>query len=646
MAKEYLYRALAFATPLVLYLFTAAPKLYWEDSAAFQLAVSELGIPHNPSFPLYLLLAKLISLAPLGGTALMVTATSALFGAASALLVYLLAQEVGELVAPGNYWTSTLALLAALLFATVEAVWLQAVRAEVYTLNAFMTLLFFWVVLRYVQAKLSTYRFAALAGLLLGLGLANHPLLMGVVALPLLGVAFWQRRATMFALRPILLAAAFLALGLSVYFYLPIRAAQMPALNWGDFSSIGGTIKSLLRLDETLPVATAAVSTPFAARLWSNLNHVIHSVGGFVLLLGAVGSGCLWQRSRLTAILCIIPGVMSILTTAYAAEFSVYNLDLGGYLIPAFAALMIMIPIAPLELGQRLNNFMKERTWLRLTWIAPVCVLLSVGLLTQTSASLRHADKHELSAASDYAGELLRTLPPDALILAGEDNTFLPLLAAQQMEQLRQDVTVLSGGALLRSDYRHKTKLRFPELWYPADWNDRSFANAFPLRLQQWLEANAARRPVYLTISEWTAPLMAHLRPHLLAYSLEPGEGYTSQAEALTQRYWFSHLPEWQACHDLTTREHFARLLYNHGVYLFTQGQGRYAGEYASGAARLDKDNVTLLINCIKLLAATDRWSEGLELTRVLNRLEPGNEFVLTWLPRFEETVAMGGAGG
>lgn len=646
VVKEYLYRALAFATPLVLYLFTAAPRLYWEDSAAFQLAVTEMGIPHNPSFPLYLLLAKVVSLLPFGGAAFMVTTASALFGAVSALLVYLLARELSEYMAPGSYWSSTLAILAALLFATVAAVWLQAVRAEVYTLNTMMTLLFSWVVLRYLLGRSSSYRFAALGGLLLGLGLANHPLLMGVVALPLVALVLWEKRAELLAAKPLLLGFALVCLGLSLYLYLPLRAAAMPALNWGDFSSIGGALRSLLRLDETLPVATAAVSTPFVERLWSNLQQFVQSAGALVLLLGIAGFALLWRRSRCLALFCVLPWLASVLTTAWAAEYSSYNLDLGGYLIPAFAAPALLLPIAPLVVGKELQGFMQQRTWLRLTWLAPLSVLLLITLLAQTSTGLHDIDKHELTAPSDYAEELLHTLPPDALLLAGEDNTFLPLLATQELESLRQDIAVISGGALLRTDYRRKTAIRYPELWYPENWNDKSFAENFPQHLHEWLIRNDNRRPIYLTISEWTAPLMARLQPHLLAYSLESSEGYNSQAEALAQRYWFSHLPEWQACPDLTTREHFARLLYNHGVYLYTQGQGRYAGEYAAGAARLDKDNTTLLVNCIKLLAATERWSEGLELTRVLNRLEPGNEFAQIWLPRFEETVAMGGAGG
>jgi hypothetical protein len=639
VGKEYLYRALAFVAPLSLYILTAAPSLYWEDSAGFQLAAVELGIAHNPSFPLYVLIARLLTLLPFGSAAFMVNLASALFGAAAAFMVYLLARDLAYKVGKPSDWVPSLALLAAMLFATVESVWLQAVRAEVYTLNAFLTFLFLWLALRFVQQRLTTVRFAAFAGLVIGLGLANHPLLLGVVALPVLAVLFWWQREKLLAVRPIMLVATFLAIGLSVYLYLPIRAVQMPTLNWGDFTSIGGTLRSLLRLEEALPIATAGVTTPFLERLWSNLIHFFNSLGGLVILFGAAGLVCLWRQNRWLALVFFLPWLMSILTTAYAADFSRYNLDLGGYLLPAFAAVVILIPLWPTAIGRSLTNFMQNRTWLRLTWTAPFCAVLLLALIMQTSASLRHADKHDLMATSTYAEQLLCSVPEQSIIIAGEDNTFLPLLALQGLQQLRADVAVISGGALLRTDYRNKVKNRFPEFWYPADWQERSFANQFPERLQEWLEHNDSSRPVYLTISEWTAHLMPYLRPHLLAYSLESKTGYSAQAEGVTQQYWFAHLPEWQASTDLTTREHFARLLYNHGVYLYAHGQGRFAGEYAVGAARLDSGNAPLLENCIKLLAATQRWSESLELTRTLLLLEPSNQFALTWLPRFEQTA-------
>lgn len=644
--KEHLFRALAFGAPLLLYAFTAAPSLYWEDSAGFQLAAVTLGIPHNPSFPLYVLLAKIISLVPLGTPAFMVNFASALFGALACLIVYLLARDLGRLIEKETDWAPVLALPAALLFATVEAVWLQAVRAEVYTLNAFITLLGLWLVLKYVQGHLSAGRFAAIIGMVVGLGLAVHPLLLGAVLFPVLAVTCWWRREELLKARPLLVGMGFAVLGLSIYIYLPIRAAQMPSLSWGDFSTVGGTIRSLLRLDETLPVATLTTTTPFVVRLQSNLIHFVQSVGGLVASLGLIGVLCLWRQQRWLAALFFLPWLMSVLTTSYAAEYSAYNLDLGGYLLPAFAAAMILVPLGPLALGEALKNFMQQRSWLRLTWLAPICALLLVTLIMQTSRSLHDSDKHELTAADDYATELLSTLPQDAIMVAGEDNTFLPLLAKQQLDNLRPDIAVISGGALLRSDYRYKVQQRMPQLWYPSDWNEKQFDQKFTQRLQEWLDKNDATHPVYLTISEWTAQLMPRLQPHLLAYSLESKPGYSPQAEALTQHHWFSHLPEWQATTDLTTREHFARLLYNHGVYLYTHGQGRYAVEYAASAARIDHDNVGLIENCIKLLAANGRWSESIELTKTLMTLEPGNEFAQNWLPRFEQSLAQGASHG
>src|SRR5437016_12306460 len=64
----------------------------------------------------------------------------------------------------------------------------------------------------------------AWAALLLGLGLSVHPTLIFIAPLFL---ALTPRPSP---LRPLL----FFLLGLTVFLYLPIRAAQHPLLNWGD----------------------------------------------------------------------------------------------------------------------------------------------------------------------------------------------------------------------------------------------------------------------------------------------------------------------------------------------------------------------------------------------------------------------------
>src|SRR2546427_6958087 len=82
-----------FITSLVLYTWTLAPTVPLVDSGELIVAARSLGVAHPPGFPLYLMLAHLASLVPLGSVAVRVNFASALFAAlASAMLTLVVAE--------------------------------------------------------------------------------------------------------------------------------------------------------------------------------------------------------------------------------------------------------------------------------------------------------------------------------------------------------------------------------------------------------------------------------------------------------------------------------------------------------------------------------------------------------------------------
>ena len=56
---------LIFGIFLIIYWRTCCPTIFWWDSAEFVTVIATLGIPHPPSFPLYILLGKVFSFLPL-----------------------------------------------------------------------------------------------------------------------------------------------------------------------------------------------------------------------------------------------------------------------------------------------------------------------------------------------------------------------------------------------------------------------------------------------------------------------------------------------------------------------------------------------------------------------------------------------------
>ena len=87
--------AAVFAASLATYYFTLAPTVTFVDSGELIAVAHTLGVAHPPGTPLYILLAHLAQLVPIGNVAARVNFASALFAAAAAALVALL---VGELL--------------------------------------------------------------------------------------------------------------------------------------------------------------------------------------------------------------------------------------------------------------------------------------------------------------------------------------------------------------------------------------------------------------------------------------------------------------------------------------------------------------------------------------------------------------------
>jgi hypothetical protein len=86
--------ALVFAAALAVYLATLAPTVTFVDGGELIVAAGYLGVAHPPGTPLYLMLAHLFTLLPVGNVAWRVNFASALFAALASAMTALLATEL------------------------------------------------------------------------------------------------------------------------------------------------------------------------------------------------------------------------------------------------------------------------------------------------------------------------------------------------------------------------------------------------------------------------------------------------------------------------------------------------------------------------------------------------------------------------
>lgn len=155
-AADWLLAGGCFLFSLILYVRTMAPSVaaLYDDSLEFPLVVHRLAIAHPTGYPLYTLLARLVSLGPWANVAWGVNLLSALAAALTVALVYLVARRL----APAVRVRRLPALVGALALAVSPVFWSQAVVAEVYALHAAFVAGLLWLALRWARRPLTPVR--------------------------------------------------------------------------------------------------------------------------------------------------------------------------------------------------------------------------------------------------------------------------------------------------------------------------------------------------------------------------------------------------------------------------------------------------------------------------------------------------------
>ena len=307
--------------------------------------------------------------------------------------------------------------------------------------------------------------FSAVYGLIVATGLESwKPFALAVVlyASALL-FAWWHANNWRFAL----LALGVAALGLSVIVFLPIRAAHYPAINEGEPTTWHALYDVLTRGQYGKPPITQRQASFFAqifmwgqyfswqwgrdlAERWQALLGVLF---GF---LGVLGAWRHWLADRRRAIamtsMMVVFTLILIFYLNFKYGYSQYlnrpNLlrevrERDYFFIASFALWGVWVGIGLATLMEWIQDALRAaipeeaRRWAMAT---PVLVLACVPLYTNHLTASR---AHE-TLARDFASDLLNSVEPYGVLVTAGDNDTFPLWYAQEVENIRPDVTVVN----------------------------------------------------------------------------------------------------------------------------------------------------------------------------------------------------------
>ncbi|MGC1322635.1 MAG: DUF2723 domain-containing protein [Candidatus Udaeobacter sp.] len=505
-----------FLVALVVYSLTLAPTVTLTDSGELTLAAYGLGVAHPPGTPLWVMLAHLASLVPVGNVAVRINFSSAVFAALACAMLTLVVAELlvtaSCLAAPrrrnraprqgSNIESSNAAGLlmfasavgAGLLMAFSRTLWAYATITEVYTLNALLVLLVFFLVVRWRRriietrtdssAAVATHdRWIYAAAFVFGLGMGVHHVTVALT-LPAIAVVVYRTEGLKFFTSRRLLYAALISISalILVYSYLPWAASRSPAMNWGNPRSLQEiwwhiTGRQYRVFFSFSPATMGAQFIEFCRMAFREFGFTWLPL---TLFLAVAGLASAYKRDR-TAFWFLLLIVLADL--AYSLSYEIAE-DKDAYYLPAFISIAIAAGLG-IRWVIQLAASRRSPIWTPSVAVAAAIVLTSA---TAFAANWPFNNRRHYFIADDYVENLFSTIAPNGLLLTQDWQVASPMLYAQEIEQRRRDVKVVDINLLRRSWYFDYLKHAHPALM------DRSSEKIDPYVeiLKQWERDPAA----------------------------------------------------------------------------------------------------------------------------------------------------------
>jgi hypothetical protein len=452
---------LAGLTALTVYLRTLAPGVSIIDSGELSAVACTLGIAHPTGYPLFTLLGRIAAMLPVGPEAIVrLNAMAALCAAAGVgVLCHLLAsllrmmsresaRDRARAAAVGPA-----ALGGALVFGFSDTVWAQGVAIEVYALHLLLVALILRMAVWALEARdrqenREVARAWLMGAFLLGLSFGNHMttvLLLPALAVWFLGTAGGGVAGRRLALRAALSGGA----GLSIYLYLPLRAAQHPAFSWGDVTSIERLLWHISGKQYRVWIFSSwDVAERQLKAFLADLPAEFTVVG---LLLAALGLLVMLRWQLRPALVTVLLWVTCV---GYAINYDIHDID--AYFLLAYLVIALWISVGIVFLVRLLPR----RVPVVALWLG--ALLLPAGMLLGKYAS---ADRSGDYMVEDYTRAVFEAVEPGGVVLSYQWDFWLSAsYYYQSVEGWRTDVTVVDKELLRRSWYLTELERRSPEL--------------------------------------------------------------------------------------------------------------------------------------------------------------------------------------
>jgi hypothetical protein len=500
----------------VVYAATLAPSVTFWDAGEFIAAAHALGVPHPPGTPLFVLLlnvwARLLWFLPFAMAANLFSAVNTAL--AGGVCAYWLTRRTGSNAA---------GFAAAIAAGATSSIWQNATETEVYAaslalamaalvsadiagrdgdrrwllLTAYLIALIVPLHLSAMVAAPAIVLLAAdrgdgrvdwsaalgLSGMaLIVIGVSRlSPLMIGIGAVTVLGSPPLRDVATRNSVRrerATMIAAATLSVALLLFML--IRARHDPAINQANPSTFDRLLYAIGRKQYDLPGLW-----PRQAPIWLQIANWFEyadwqfalslaptviptpariAATGVFAFLGVVGAS--WHRRRdvrtwRALVVLFVGGTLGVIAylnlkagTSFGWQFVPDDAlhearDRDYFFVLGFWVWGLWVGMSGIAIAERLR------------WSAWVGVAVAALPIALNWTAVDRRGEPEASMPTEVARELLDPLPRRAVLFVAGDNDTYPLWYAQQVEQRRRDVTVVTLPLLGARWYSEEQERRF-----------------------------------------------------------------------------------------------------------------------------------------------------------------------------------------
>lgn len=579
----WLFASAVFILLLGCFVATSCRTVFWWDSGELAANARVLGIAHRPGFPLYILVAHLFGLVPFGDYFYRINFLSALSGAASlAIIGYIVARLGSRWWRQSPTWEVILAAaLTVVGIAGSYTFWIQSVRAEVYAPNLLVVCILLIALWRFDDVvagdRREAKRWICFAGLISGLGMALHHATFASVLPAVLLLMLWRARRYHFAFQTLVLYGVFAVLGASVYLYMPIRALQDPALNWGWVHGVKSPDWSAVAATDAYHYLTATTLIEYYSRLKQILNLFVDQLQWALIALAVLGIWHWWvyRRRWLFTALGMLAGNFAV-TALLVTDFTDTNADIHGYLLPSLIAAFFLIAGGSAGLFRRMasagERFVANKITRHTIWAAVAFVLI---LMVITPGMIYHpfCNLSQNRLAYDFGVESISHLMPGSIVMLKGTNWDFVLRGLRYGNGWRPDLIVINRDLMPAAWYRHWLFQNHPELASVDIPQDST-----GLKLKKWGISLAQHQfTVYWEFTERDMDLTPQIVPagHLFELQAQPVDvlapSLLAEQEEFERSSKFYGSPE-QVMYDFDAKMVWVMNLYRAGMYYESRG--------------------------------------------------------------------------